>query len=119
MAVDAADEVLSPTPIGTLDVVSTLPENPSGSFPAPLIARRTVSTARLGAAFLPLRSTSHSPRADSISTSASVVSLTLAVAPLPPAMALTMLTAPNVMALALTVVISPPSASSPFSPLPR
>src|SRR5271169_5799137 len=33
IAVEDADDVLSPTPIGTLDVVRTLPENKSGSLP--------------------------------------------------------------------------------------
>ncbi len=84
-----------------------------------MIARRTVSTARLDPAFLPLTKTSQSPREASSSTSASVVSLTLAVAPLPLAIALTMLMAPKVLAFALTAVISLSGLSSPSSLLPR
>jgi hypothetical protein len=112
MAVEEDDDVFSPTPMGTLDVVMTLPENAPGSFPAPLIARRTVSTARLDSEGLPLTETSHSPGEFSISTSASVVSLTLAVAPLPLAIAFTMLIAPKVVALALSLVISRPDLPS-------
>ena len=85
--------------MGISVVVRIVPLYSFASFPAVFSASLTVSTASLDWISFSLMNTLHSPGAFSSSAVDSVPSLTLAVAPFPPAIPFRMLTAPKVVPL--------------------